>query len=104
MNYLKEEQYYTDLYDLHTIEECLDYYQAIKKDFQEKRSSEEFKKYTNKAFTKEVQKVLNVMTYTLKGEKFRNKASHFAITNPNLTKSIEQFFIQWEKSVRIMKY
>lgn len=74
MQYLHDEQHYIDRYDLHTIEECLDYYQAIKKGFQEKRGSEEFKKYTNKAFTKEVQKVLNVMTNTLKGERFRNKA------------------------------
>lgn len=38
MQYLKDEQYYIDLYDLHTIEECLDWYFRIKNGLEEKRS------------------------------------------------------------------
>jgi shikimate kinase len=72
--YLKDEQHYADRYDLGTIEECLDYYQAIKKGFEEKRGYEEFKKFTNKKFNREVQKVLNLLINTLKGERFRKKA------------------------------
>ncbi|MDQ3098278.1 MAG: hypothetical protein M3Q44_00845 [bacterium] len=74
MSYLHDEQDYIDRYDLHTIEECLDYYKAVRKGFEEHRDKDEFKKYTKKSFTQEVQKVLNLMTNTLMGEQYRNKA------------------------------
>lgn len=74
MDYLKDEQYYIDRYDVHTIEECLDYYRAIKKGFEGKKDSEELKKYTKKKFDQETQKVLNLFVNTFKGERFRNKA------------------------------
>lgn len=37
MFYLKGDQYYIDLYDLHTIEECLDWYKSLKKGMGEKK-------------------------------------------------------------------
>lgn len=74
MKYLYDDQHYINRYDLHTIEECLDYYRTVKKGFEEKRYSEEFKKYTKKRFDQETQKVLNLFVNTFKGERFRNKA------------------------------
>lgn len=72
-DYLKDKQHYIDLYDLHTIEKCLDYYRAIKKGIKEKRNLDEFKKYTNKSFDREIQKVLNLFVNTLTGERFKDK-------------------------------
>ncbi|HSW88911.1 MAG TPA: hypothetical protein VLG12_07145 [Candidatus Saccharimonadales bacterium] len=74
MQYLQEYQHYVDRYDLHTIEECLDIYKSIQKGIEEKDVVEQFKKYTKKQFTKELQKVLNMYLYTLKGERFVKKA------------------------------
>src|SRR5258708_4649386 len=74
MKYLYDEQHYMDRYDLHTIEECLDLYKSIRKGFEEKNDLKQFKRYTKKQFAKEVQKVMNVFLFTLKGERFRKKA------------------------------
>ncbi len=72
--YLKEEQYYLDRYDLHTIEECLDYYWAIKDGFEEKRNSEEFKKFTKEEFDKEVHKGTSYTVNVISIERYRHKA------------------------------
>lgn len=39
MRYLNDEQHYIDRYDLHTIEECLDVYWAIKNKATEDKST-----------------------------------------------------------------
>ena len=72
MDYLKDEQHYVDLYDLHTIEECLDYYWSIKKSFEKKRNK--FKKYSDKRFKKEVHKITSYTVNVIKGERYRYKA------------------------------
>lgn len=72
--YLKDKQHYIDRYDLHTIEEILDYYKAVKKGFEENRKDEEFKHYTKKQFDFEVRKVMNLFFYSFKGERYRKKA------------------------------
>jgi len=72
-NYLKDEQYYIDRYDLHTIEECLDYYWSVKDSFLKARNQDPFKKYSEEKFKGEVDKCLNRMLFTLKGERYRHK-------------------------------
>lgn len=73
MEYLKNKQYYTDLYDLHTIEECLDLCQIYKNGFSEKERLEKFKRYTKKSFNREMEKVFNLYLNVLKGERYENK-------------------------------
>jgi len=73
MEYLKNKQYYIDLYDLHTIEECLDLCQIYKKGFSEKERLEKFKRYTKKSFNREMEKVFNLYLNVLKGERYENK-------------------------------
>lgn len=71
--YLKDEQHYIDLYDLHTIERCLDYYWALKDGFAKDRAK--FKDYTDEQFNKEVHKCTSYVVNVIKGERYRNKAS-----------------------------
>jgi len=70
--YLKDESYYIDLYDLHTIEECLDYYWGLKKGIEEKRS--EIKDLTPQEFDKESHKAISYAINVIKGERYRHKA------------------------------
>jgi len=72
VDYLKDDQYYIDLYDLHTIEECLDYYWSIKNGFIKSRKKE-FPKYTDEKFNQEINKCLNMMLFGIKGERYRHK-------------------------------
>lgn len=72
MKYLYEEQHYIDRYDLHTIEECLDYYWAIKDGFVKDR--DKFKKFTDEEFKKEVHKCVSYAINVIKIERYRHKA------------------------------
>lgn len=74
MDYLKEEQHYIDRYDLNTIKQCLDYAQSVRNGFDKERGVDKFKKYINKSFNRETQKVINVFINTLKGQRFKDKA------------------------------
>ena len=64
MQYLHEEQYYIDLYDFHTLEECLDWYFRLKKGMDEKR--EELKDMTSEAFDNYVHKLYTTSGLELK--------------------------------------
>lgn len=72
MEYLHDEQYYIDRYDLHTIEECLDYFRSIKDRFNKEKKTH-FAKYTEEKFQQEINKCLNLMLFILKGERYRHK-------------------------------
>lgn len=72
MQYLKEKQYYIDLYDLHTIEECLDWYFRIKNGLEEKRG--ELKDMTPEAFDKDVHKMASYTTNVIKIQRYKRKA------------------------------
>lgn len=72
MRYLYEQQHYIDRYDLHTIEECLDYYWAIRDGFAKDR--DEFKKFSDEEFNKEVHKCASYTINIIKGERYRHKA------------------------------
>lgn len=72
MKYLYEEQHYIDRYDLSTIEECLDYYWSIRDRFAKEKETH-FAKYSQEKFEQEMNKCLNLMLFTLKGERYRHK-------------------------------
>lgn len=74
IKYLQDEQHYIDRYDLRTIEECLGYLKTFEKGFQKGRDLKQFKKYTDKQYKREGQKVINVIINTIKGERYKNKA------------------------------
>lgn len=72
MYYLKNEEYYIGRYDLRTIEECLDYYWSIKDRFIKDKDIH-FAKYTQEKFEQEMNKCLNLMLFTLKGQRYLHK-------------------------------
>jgi len=71
MQYLQKEQNYIDLYDLSTIEECLDYYWALKDGLTKDRNK--FKNLTDEQFENEVHKATSYTINVIKGERFRYK-------------------------------
>lgn len=71
--YLKDESHYNDLYDLHTIETCLDYYWGLKGGFEKHRGDKDFKKFTKKQFDEDVHKVASYTVNAIKIERFRHK-------------------------------
>lgn len=77
MSYLNEKQHYIDRYDLHTIEECLEYYWSIKDRFIKEKDSH-FAKYTQEKFEQEINKCLNLMLFTMKGQRYLHKKETIA--------------------------
>ncbi len=71
--YLKDEQYYIDLYDLHTIKVCLDYYNSIKENLKKERDTKEFKKFNNEEFNKEVNKTASYVVNIIKAKRYERK-------------------------------
>lgn len=74
MQYLQQEQYYIDQYDLHTIEECLKWYWDIKGGFEKHRKDKDFAKYSKEKFDKEVHKVTSYTVNTISIQRYRHKA------------------------------
>lgn len=72
MIYLREDQYYIDLYDLHTIEECLRWYFNLKEGMNKERGK--IKKLTDEEFDKEVHKGVSYTVNVIKIERYRRKA------------------------------
>lgn len=70
MQYLHDEQHYVDLYDLFTIEECLDW---EKRFLEHPISKYEGKKITPKQSLPLKQSMANLMLYFVKGERYRKK-------------------------------
>ncbi len=71
--YLKDSQHYLDLYDLHTIEECLDFYWSMRNGMEKHREDKEFKKNSKEEFDKEVHKCCSYTINVIKGERYRHK-------------------------------
>jgi hypothetical protein len=71
--YLKDDEYYIDLYDLHTVEECLSYYNGIKENFKKRRTAKNFKKFSEKEFDKEVNKVASYIVNMIKAKRYERK-------------------------------
>lgn len=72
MIYLQPNDYYIDRYDLHTIEECLDYYWSIKDGFTKERVIR-FVKYSEERFQQEVEKCLSRLLFVLKTKRYQHK-------------------------------
>lgn len=72
MQYLHDEQEYIDRYDVGTIDECLYYYNNLKKDLIKNRSK--FKNMTDDEFDKDVQKCISYTANIISGERFRRKS------------------------------
>lgn len=72
MDYLKNKQYYDDQYDLHTIEECLDWYWNIRKKME--AHCHELKDMTDEEFKKDTHKALSYVVNSIKIERFRSRA------------------------------
>ncbi len=71
--YLKDKQHYVDRYDILTIEECLHYYRSVR-DGMIKEKNTQFAKYSQKKYEEEINKCLNLLMYSMKGENYRKKA------------------------------
>lgn len=74
MQYLKNEQFYIDRFDLHTIEECLSWYWGIKGRFEEHRKDKDFEKYTKEKFDTEVHKVTSYSVNIIAIQRYKRKA------------------------------
>ncbi len=72
MQYLKEDQYYIDLYDLHTIEECLDWYFRLKEGMEKEKGK--IKGMTPEEFDKDVHKGVSYTVNVIKIQRYRHKA------------------------------
>lgn len=72
MDYLKPKQHYLDRYDLHTIEECLDYYWSMRNGMDKKRG--EIKNLTDEEFQTESHKAISYTLNVLKIQRYRHKA------------------------------
>ena len=72
--YLRDEQYYIDLYDLHTIEQCLEWLSKIRGGLEEKRHSKKFEKYSKEEFEKETNKTLGFFIHSIKLNRFKLRA------------------------------
>lgn len=71
-SYLRNYSFYEDLYDLHTIEECLDWYWRLRKGMEQHR--QELKTTEpNTDFDKEVHKCCSYFVNTLKIQRYRRK-------------------------------
>ncbi len=71
--YLQADQYYVDRYDLHTIEECLDWYWNIREGFEKKRDEKELRKFTREEFDKEVHKIASYTVNIIKAQRYKRK-------------------------------
>lgn len=75
--YLKNYTYYEDLYDLHTIEECLDWYWRLRKGMEQHRG--EFKaNEPDTDFDKEVHKCCSYTVNVIKIQRYRHKKDTIA--------------------------
>ncbi|MHB1441289.1 MAG: hypothetical protein ACYCXO_00900 [Candidatus Humimicrobiaceae bacterium] len=71
--YLQDIQHYIDLYDIFTIEKCLDYYHNIRDGFKKIENTEEFKNFGKGELDKEVHKIASYTINILKAEQYRHK-------------------------------
>lgn len=72
VKYLKEDQYYIDLYDLHTIEECLEMYFSLKEGMEKERGKIE--SLNPEEFDREVHKGVSYTVNVIKIQRYRYKA------------------------------
>lgn len=78
MDYLKDEQYYTDLYDLITIKECIDVIKFCHKIFQEKFNDEAIKGVPKEEKERGFNYILNMQILTIKTSRYSHKEQRIA--------------------------
>lgn len=74
MDYLKNEQYYIDRYDLLTIKDCLNIIRFWRKAYKEKSNDKEIKDLPKEEKIKGFSRFLNMELYGRQGEDWRRKA------------------------------
>ena len=72
-SYLQDSQRYIDLYDIYTIEKCLDWYRNIRDGLEEKRNAKEYKKFSKEEFNKEVSKIASYTVNFIKAKRYARK-------------------------------
>jgi hypothetical protein len=70
LNYLKEEQYYTNIHDLRTIEDCIHYYHSLHAKMPDE--SGKSKKYREKC-KNDWLRMINMVIHSIKTERYKNK-------------------------------
>lgn len=73
MQYLHDEQHYIDLYDLHTVEECLDTVKTFQSIYQKSLTSEELKNLSNEEKLRNINLMLNQHLFVIKGKRYGKK-------------------------------
>lgn len=71
--YLKDESYYNNLYDLHTIETCIRYYGRLREDLDKHSHEEGFKKYSQEEYEKDAHRAISYFVNAIKMERYRHK-------------------------------
>lgn len=74
MDYLKDKQYYIDLYDLHTIEECLHWSSEIREKMEQSRDKLQ-KSKPNLNFDSELNKCCGIIITGIMMSRYKSKAS-----------------------------
>lgn len=72
MQYLKDEQYYFDLYDLHTIQECLRMISSFSESTPPELSTKKLSKEQENVFKR---RIAEVVVYYIKGDRYRNRSA-----------------------------
>ena len=73
--YLQPEQYYIDLYDLFTINECLDAADVHRKAYKTSLENKKFKDISKEERERSFGLLLHRHLYAIKGERYKNKAN-----------------------------
>jgi hypothetical protein len=71
--YLQEEQYYSDLYDLQTIKECLRYYHALKSKMPEMMAQPKVQHLSEEKRKNDWLRIMNIVVYSIKTSRFEHK-------------------------------
>jgi Zn finger protein HypA/HybF involved in hydrogenase expression len=72
-SYFKPEQYYTDLYDLGTLRECLHYYQSLYKELPKALELPNTENLSEEKRKTDWLKVMNIVVYSIKIQRFKEK-------------------------------
>lgn len=74
VQYLKDEQYYVDIYDLLTIKDCLEKVDIFRDIYKKSLADKETKDIPKEEKTKALEQLLGERLFITKGERYRNKA------------------------------
>lgn len=75
MEYLKSKTYYDDLYDLHTVKECIEQYELVDQLDKRMRSDPKFKDYPESEMVRNIDLVRGRFLFFTKGQRYRERAA-----------------------------